>query len=802
MALIHIDPVPPRCSPGVVLSFVCTGGKIDSKHIGKIAFVGRGATVEVPDAKAAAIVNALDGATLQDKPVRVRFAGKGDFTDADHFGNLSKLLDLEAKAEQEEARRRAQAEEGSPVGDGTTLTALVLRDSEFGLGGRLLLTFGRKTPGASLPPSRLGPGSPVVLNQTNVNRRVPSFRGVIYDRDTATIGVAIDPPDDELPDEAVWRLDLSPDEVSRLRQQDALRRAASAAGDRLAELRGVLLGERAPEFTEPAPSTARRAGGVSPPSIPNAPGDPRVDQNESADEVSGSSADEASEASGPSVEISGSSAEVPGLSVEVPGLSVEVPGLSAEVPGLSAEVPGSSGGSRPPLALNAPQRAAVEFALAAKDFAIIHGPPGTGKTTTVVEFIRETVARGDTVLACAPSNHAVDNLLEKLLAAGELPIRLGHPARIMPELRERAIDILAEKHPDARQARKVAREAFALFRQADKWTREKPQPGEKAALRKEARDLLSESRKLEALAVERVLDDARIICATLTGLDSQLLGQRRFDVVVIDEACQSTEPAAWVPLLRANTLVLAGDHCQLPPTIISPEAADRGLSISLMERLIAHFGPDVARLLSVQHRMHAAIMGFSNAEFYDGRLVAHASIAGHQLCDLPGVARAPLTETPVQFIDTAGASYDEELEIDTGSRRNIQEAALAVKKVRALLALGVSATQIGVITPYRAQVRLLRERLEDVADLEIDSVDGFQGREKEAIVVSLVRSNPEGEIGFLADTRRTNVALTRARRKLLVIGDSATLANASFYQRMLTYFEETGATSSVWEEVE
>jgi predicted DNA helicase len=452
--------------------------------------------------------------------------------------------------------------------------------------------------------------------------------------------------------------------------------------------------------------------------------------------------------------------------------------------------------------LNPPQLAAIDFALAAKDFAIVHGPPGTGKTTTVVEFIRRAVANGDTVLACAPSNHAVDNLLEKLLTAGELPVRLGHPARVVPELRERAIDILAEKHPDARQARKVARDAFALFRQADKWTREKPQPGEKAALREEARDMLSEARKLEALAVERVLDEARVVCATLTGLDSQLLGQRRYDVVVIDEACQSTEPANWVPLLRANKLILAGDHCQLPPTILSPEAAERGLAISLMERLVARFGPSVSRLLTVQHRMHSAIMGFSNAEFYGGQLVAHESVAGHRLCDLPGVEANPLTETPVQFIDTAGASYDEELEEDTGSRRNMQEAALAVKKVAALLDAGVNAAQIGVITPYRAQVRLLRERLGHVPELEIDSVDGFQGREKEAIVVSLVRSNPEGEIGFLADTRRTNVALTRARRKLLVIGDSATLANDPFYQRMLTYFEQIGVTSSVWEEPE
>ncbi|MCE9566862.1 MAG: AAA family ATPase [Planctomycetes bacterium] len=729
MALIHIEPLPRRCAPGVVLAFVCNGANIDRKHIGKIAFVGRGATVEVADAKAAAVVAALDGSQVAERPVRVRFAGKGDFTDSDHFGHLSKLLDLEAKAEQEEARRRAQAEEGSPIGDGTTLTALVLRDAEFGLGGRLLLTFSRKTRTDQLPPTRLQPGSPVVLNQTNVNRRVPSFRGVVYDRDATSIGVAIDPPDDEMPDDAVWRLDLSPDEVSRLRQQDALQRAAAATGDRLAELRAVLLGEKPPEFRDPSPTPPPRGEGLqeTPPSF-----------------------------------------------------------LGKGVGGL-----GSS--------LNPPQLAAIEHALSAKDVAIIHGPPGTGKTTTLVELIRQTVANGDTVLACAPSNHAVDNLLEKLLAAGELPVRLGHPARVAPELRSRAIDILAEKHPDARQARKVAKEAFALFREADKWSRDRPQPGEKAALRREARTLLTESRRLEALAIERVLDEARIVCATLTGLDSQLLGKRRFAVAVIDEACQSTEPATWLPLLRADRLVLAGDHCQLPPTVLSPEAAEEGLAVSLMERLVGLLGSDVARLLTIQHRMHAAIMGFSNAEFYEGELIAHPSVAEHRLCDVEGVRAEPLTETPVQFIDTAGASYDEELEEDTGSRRNVQEAGLAARHVRKLLAAGLQPSQIGMITPYRAQVRQLRELLADVPGLEIDSVDGFQGREKEAIVVSLVRSNPEGEIGFLSDVRRTNVAMTRARRKLIVIGDSATLANQAFYQRMLTYFESIGAYSSVWE---
>ncbi|HEX4612169.1 MAG TPA: AAA domain-containing protein, partial [Urbifossiella sp.] len=528
MTAIHLDPLPPRCSPGAVLAFICNGTGLDRTHVGKIALIGRGATVEITEKHAAKAVAALDGRAFNERPVRVRFAGKADFTNADHFGRLSKLLDLEAAAEEAEARRRAA--DGTDRGDGTTLTGLALRDAEFGLGGRLLLTFGRTSRTEPLPPNRLGPGAPVVLTRTKPQRGL-TFRGVVFDRAELTIGIAIEPPDDDLPDEATWRLDLSPDEVSRLRQQDALRRAAAAQGDRLAALKTVLLGERAPEFAADAPP---------------------VD-------------------------------------------------LSAN--------------------LNEPQRDAVHFALAAKDVAVIHGPPGTGKTTTVAELIRCMVARGDRVLACAASNHAVDNLLEKLLRVGLQPVRLGHPARVVPELRDRALDLLAEKHPDARQARKVAREAFALFRQADKWTRGKPEPGAKAAMRKEARDMLAEARKLEALAVERVLDEARVVCATLTGLDGETLGRRRFDTAVLDEACQATEPAAWLPLLRAGRVVLAGDHCQLPPTVISPEAADAGLSVSLMERVVGQYGDRVARRLVVQYRMHESIMGFSSAEFYDGELV-------------------------------------------------------------------------------------------------------------------------------------------------------------------------------------
>jgi ATP-dependent RNA/DNA helicase IGHMBP2 len=624
----------------------------------------------------------------------------------DHFDRLSRLLDLEAEAERQQALRP------SDDGEGRALTGLVVRDEDAGLGGRLLLTFGKRDTSQPLPPTRLQPGSPVLLKCPNDGQPL-AVRGVVFARDRNTLRVAVEDSDESLPEDETWRVELSADEVARRRQKAAMQAARNAERDRLAELRDVLMGRREPEFADRSPS-----------------------------------------------------------------------------PPQSRERGGQEG-------LNASQLEAVALALAAKDFAIIHGPPGTGKTTAVVELILQAVARGERVLACAPSNLAVDNLLEKLLAIGENPVRLGHPARVSEALREQTLDELAGRHPDAKQARKFYKDAHALFRKAGKWTRAKPEPGERGNLRREARSLIDDARKLEDRAVERIIDGASILCATLTGLNPEVLGDRTFDLVVIDEACQTAEPACWIAIGRAKRLVLAGDHCQLPPTILSLEAAKRGLSVSLMERLVDRYGPLVTRRLRVQYRMHEAIAGFSSAEFYDSDLVADDSVKEHRLCGLPAVATHPRTEAPVRYVDTAGAGYDEEEVND--SRRNPQEAVLVAKQVRALLDAGVLPEQLAVIAPYSAQVKLLRDTL-DIPGLEIDSVDGFQGREKEAVILSMVRSNPEGEVGFLADVRRTNVALTRARRGLVVVGDSATLANHPFYQRLLTYFEGIGAYGSVWEE--
>ncbi len=717
MALLFLDPLPPRTGKGAILRWLIETGDLDREAVGKIELRGRQAIVEVPAQRLTALVAALDGASFNNHHLRawsdtLSADSWPDSATDDHFQRLSRLLTLEAEAEQQQMRtamERLSAEAAERSGN--SLVRLSIRDEYGGLGGRVLVTLGKRNQTEALPWTQLRVGTPVLLSEESGEGL--AWRGVVSQIGEFSIQVALEEWPEPSLEGVTFRLDLSGDEVARRRQQMALQRVSQARGDRLAELKRILLGQQPPYVRE-------------------------LDRSD----------------------------------------------------------------FDPPLRLdhlNESQQAAIRFALSAKDVALIHGPPGTGKTTTVVELIRQAVHGGETVLACAPSNLAVDNIFERLLAAGEKVLRLGHPARVLPELRDHTLDLIVENDPDVRLARKLMREAHALREQAGKWTRARRERGERQAMRREATQMIEDARRQEAQAVERILDAAQVLCVTTTGLSSHLLGQRRFDLCVIDEAAQSTEPGAWLPLLRSERLVLAGDHCQLPPTIVSIEAARQGLGISLMERLLTDLGPDIARRLTVQYRMHQALMDFSSAVFYEDSLQADPTVIEHLLADLPGVMDTALTTTAVHFIDTAGASYDEEVEPDGESRLNPQEAALVGRKVEALREAGVPAEAIAVIAPYAAQVRLLREQLP--RPVEVNSVDGFQGREKEAVIISLVRSNLEGEIGFLADTRRMNVALTRARRKLIVIGDSATITADPFYARLVEYFEQIGAYHSVWEEM-
>ncbi len=618
-----------------------------------------------------------------------------------HFRQLARFLELESDAEKQQlAQRLREGTGGDAERTGETLLDLVIADHELGLGGRVLLTLVKRNRTLRLPWNRLRVGSPVVLSPADTSGD-PQY-GVV----SAVKREAIQVSTDQWPEGDHFRLDLSPDEITRRRQLAALRVVQEARG-RTAELRRVLLGDRAPRF----------------------------------------------------------------------GRQIDCEFVSS---------------------LNESQQQAIRFALSAEDLAIIHGPPGTGKTTTLVELICQAVAHGDKVLACAPSNTAVDNLLERLILCRQKVVRLGHPARVDERVRDYTLDFQVAADDTIRVVREMQREAEVLLRQAGRYTRAKPAPGEKQEMRREARRLQAEARQLEQQVVRSVLDRADVVCATST-FNEELLGDRRFGWVVIDEACQSTEPGCWVPVLRGDRLVLAGDHCQLPPTVLSAQALREGFGISLLERLIQHYGGTVTRRIDVQYRMHAQIMDFPSARFYDGTLQAHPSVATHLLHDLDGIEPSSLVSEPVTFIDTAGAGWEEELEPDGQSRWNPKEALLVLDKVRQLQAAGLSPRDMAVITPYAAQVRLLRQRW-DCDDLEIDSVDGFQGREKEAVLISCVRSNSKCEIGFLSDTRRMNVALTRARRKLIVVGDSATLGGHAFYAALLAYFDSIGAYHSVWEE--
>jgi ATP-dependent RNA/DNA helicase IGHMBP2 len=711
MALLYLESLPPRTTKGEILHLLCGVGGIGREQVGRIELRGALAVVEVPDGCEARLTKKLDGADMKGRQLRVRAGGAPtSIGSEDHFGRLARLVRLESAAEAAQTLERSRRLTGAAAeASGECLAGMVIAEESSGLGGRCILTFTKRDRSRSLPFNRLEPGTPILLMPEGSADSV-GWRGVVCERGKTSLAVAFqEPPDiDERP--SIYRLDLSADEISRQRQLDALDQARSARGNRSAQLRDVLLGEKPPTADMPR----------------------------------------------------------------------DVVFLDT--------------------ALDPSQQQAVAFALFARDVAVVHGPPGTGKTTALVELIRQAVRRGERVLACAPSNLAVDNLLERLLAGDERAIRLGHPARVTPALREHTLDLLVEGHHDTRLASKLARDAFALFRQAKKWTRAKPEPGARGDMRREARDMLADARRMEDQVIEHILDTATVVCATLTGLSAELLGRRTFDLAVIDESAQATEPACWPALLRCNRLVLAGDHCQLPPTILSREADEQGLAVSLMERVVGLHGDDVTRRLDVQYRMNQAIMAFPSAALYEGTLQAHSSVAEHRLTDLAAVSTIPLTSTPLEFIDTAGADHDEETEPGGESRRNPGEADLVCRKVRALLDAGVPAGGIGVIAPYAAQVRLLRDKLA-VPELEIDSVDGFQGREKEAVIISLVRSNPEGEIGFLAEVRRMNVAMTRARRKLLIVGNSATLSNDPFYRDLLSHCESVGAYRSVWEEL-
>jgi superfamily I DNA and/or RNA helicase len=461
--------------------------------------------------------------------------------------------------------------------------------------------------------------------------------------------------------------------------------------------------------------------------------------------------------------------------------------------------------------LNASQNDAVRKITQARDVAIIHGPPGTGKTTTLVQAILHTLKTQKRLLVTAPSNTAVDLLTEKLANEGVNVIRIGNPSRVSDVLLEHTLDAQVMAHrafKDLKNLRKTAAEykrmAFQFKRQFGHQER-----AQRQLYKAESQRLLDEADSVEHYITDDLLDNVQVITCTLVGASNKAIRHLSYDTVFIDEAAQALEPGCWVPITRANRVVLAGDHRQLPPTVKSLVAEKGGLSVTLFEKCIER-QPNVSVMLKTQYRMHHQIMEFSNQQFYNGELVAHESVHSS---DLHGYSSIFAPDMAVEFIDTAGCGFNETDMPETMSSANPEEADLLLNHLSLLLRNyqeedEVAPLKIGVIAPYRAQINYLQDKVEHTPQLHelvkkrqlsIGTVDSFQGQERDIICISMVRSNDKGEIGFLADIRRMNVGMTRARKKLIMVGDSTTLSLHPFFADMLAYMESIGAYKSAWE---
>jgi len=745
--------------PGDIVGAAANEADVDPDAIGAINIDGGTATVEATPDAADRIVEALDGGRVGTATVSVAVLDDAAATARRYADRLTALVEME----REEEMRRHEQEIRSLSGRererrGRALIEMRGRDEGEGLGGHLV-KFMREQKGAPLPDTEIRVGDLVMISKRDPLRD-DNPTGTVTQVTNYSITASFDPEPRKL---SGWvfgdglRVDLYVNDITYQRMQDALARLPTADG-LLAPLRDVCTGAASPT---PAPP--------------------------------------------------------------------------AEVENWHNP------------ALNPSQRRAVRDAVAAEEVHLVHGPPGTGKTTTAVEIIRQCVGRDESVLATAASNTAVDNVVERLAEQGADVVRLGHPARVTPALRAHTLDARLEQVEAYRRSQARREDAFEVLDEQDelttpsgRWRRgmsddrirelaeegrgSRGVPPERIAemaewleCRERADALFEEAERLEQEAIDMVVGAADVVCSTNSTAGSDLLGGPAppdeeassrtgpFDTLVVDEATQATAPSCWIPMVHARRAILVGDHKQLPPTILNPEAARSGLQYTLFERLARHHetdpdAPDTIRsLLRAQYRMHETIMGFSSRQFYDDRLVADETVRRHTLADL-GVAASALPaewrpildpEAPLVFVDTAGIDAPERQRGGSHSRENPREADLVARLAADLVAAGVAPADVAVISPYDDQVDRIERRLGTDA-VEVDTVDGFQGREKEVVLVSLVRSNERGEIGFLDEPRRFNVALTRARRKAIVVGDAHTVRRGEVFDAFVGYAEAQG----------
>ena len=434
--------------------------------------------------------------------------------------------------------------------------------------------------------------------------------------------------------------------------------------------------------------------------------------------------------------------------------------------------------------LNPSQEEAVNKVLWAKDVAVVHGPPGTGKTTTLVEAIYETLHRENQVLVCAQSNMAVDWISEKLVDRGIHVLRIGNPTRVNDKMLSFTYERRFEAHPDYPQLWSIRKAIRELYQQRRK--------GRSDNLHQKINALKDRATELEIRINTTLFNEARVVACTLAGSAHRVMTGMKFATLFIDEAAQALEPACWIAIRRADRVILAGDHCQLPPTVKCQEAVRGGLAHTLMQTIVKR-KPDAVSLLKVQYRMNEEIMRFSSDWFYGGNLQASPEVKYRGILDY---------DTPMVWVNTEGLDCNEEFVGESFGRINKAEARLTLEQLQTYITrigkhrILEERIDFGVISPYKAQVQYLRQLIRRDAFFKpfhhliaVNTVDGFQGQERDVIVISLVRANDEGQIGFLSDLRRMNVAITRARMKLIILGDASTLTRHPFYQRLYEYIE-------------
>ena len=441
--------------------------------------------------------------------------------------------------------------------------------------------------------------------------------------------------------------------------------------------------------------------------------------------------------------------------------------------------------------LNRSQEVAVNNILACRDVMIVHGPPGTGKTTTLVEAIYETLNREPQVLVCAQSNMAVDWISEKLVDRGVPVLRIGNPSRVNDKMLSFCYERQFESHPDYPELWSM-RKAIRQLQGLDKKHRNSD------TVRNRIAKLRHRAEELEVKINAELFNQARVVSCTLVGSNSVLLKGRHFSTLFVDEAGQALEAATWIAVRKADRVILAGDHCQLPPTIKCYEAERIGLSRTMMERVAMRW-PQAVTLLCVQYRMHSDIMKFSSQWFYGGNLVAAPDVESRGVLDY---------DIAMEWIDTTDMDFAERTVSAGNSRLNTLEGDFFIAELeRYVQRIGVQRIlderiDFGLISPYKAQVKYLRSKIKKSAvlkpikqQLSINTIDGFQGQERDVVMISLVRSNDDGRIGFLSDLRRMNVAITRARMKVMIVGDASTLQHHKFYAQLRTYIEQLAPES-------